>query len=110
MFEVQEEIARSIAQALRITLTPQEEQIIAKKPTENAEAYDYLLRGRNYARMANLEFAMQMYEHAIRLDPNFALAYAGIAHVCGALAEYQGGDPLDYEGPRGGRARFDAAT
>ena len=94
VFEVQEEIARSIAQALRITLTPQEEQIIAKKPTENAEAYDYLLRGRNYARMANLEFALQMYEHAIRLDPNFALAYSGMAHVCGALAEYQGGDPL----------------
>ena len=93
VFEVQEEIARNITQALRITLTPQEEQIIAKKPTENAEAYDYLLRGRNYARMANLEFAMQMYEHAIRLDPNFALAYAGIAHVCGALAEYQGGYP-----------------
>ncbi len=93
VFEVQEEIARSIAQALRITLTPQEEQTIAKKPTENPEAYDYLLRGRNYARMANLEFAMQMYEHAIRLDPNFALAYAGVAHVCGALAEYQGGDP-----------------
>ena len=93
VFEVQEEIARSIAQALRITLTPQEEQIIAEKPTENAEAYDYLLRGRNYARMANLEFAMQMYQHAIRLDPNFALAYAGIAQVCGALVEYQGGDP-----------------
>ncbi len=93
VFEVQEEIARSIAQALRITLTPQEEQTIAKKPTENPEAYDYLLRGRNYARMANLEFAMQMYEHAIRLDPNFAMAYAGVAHVCGALAEYQGGDP-----------------
>ena len=92
VFEVQEEIARSIAQALRITLTPQEEQIIAKKPTENAEAYDYLLRGRNYARMANLEFAMQMYEHAIRLDPNFALAYAGIAQVCGGLVEYHGGD------------------
>ena len=92
VFEVQEEIARSIAQALRITLTPQEEQIIARKPTENAEAYDYLLRGRNYARMANLEFAMQMYQHAIRLDPNFALAYAGTAHVCGALAEFQGGD------------------
>jgi serine/threonine protein kinase/Flp pilus assembly protein TadD len=94
VFEVQEEIARSIAQALRITLTPQEEQTIAKKPTENPEAYDYLLRGRNFARMANLEFAMQMFEHAIRLDPNFALAYAGIAHVCGAIVEYQGGDPL----------------
>jgi non-specific serine/threonine protein kinase len=94
VFEVQEEIARSIAQALRIKLSAQEEQIIAQKPTENAEAYDYLLRGRNYARMGNFEFAMQMYQHAIRLDPDFALAYAGVAHVCGLLVEFQGGDPL----------------
>jgi serine/threonine protein kinase/tetratricopeptide (TPR) repeat protein len=94
VFEVQEEIARSIAQALRIKLSPQEEQTIARKPTENPEAYDYLLRGRKYARMANLEFAMQMYQHAIRLDPDFAMAYAGIAHVSGAMAEYQGGDPM----------------
>ena len=94
VFEVQEEIARCIAQALRIKLSPQEEQVIARKPTENAEAYDYLLRGRKYARMANLEFAMQMYQHAIRLDPDFAMAYAGIAQVSAAMAEYQGGDPL----------------
>ncbi len=93
VFEVQEEIARSIAQALRIKLSPQEEQTIARKPTESAEAYDYLLRGRKYARMANLEFAMQMYQHAIQLDPNFVLAYAGVAQVCGAMTEFQGGDP-----------------
>jgi serine/threonine protein kinase/cytochrome c-type biogenesis protein CcmH/NrfG len=102
VFEVQEEIARSIAQALRIKLSPQEEQTIARKPTENLEAYDYLLRGRKYARMSNLEFAMQMYQHAIRLDPDFAMAYAGIAQVCAAMAEYQGGDPLWIE--KGSRA------
>jgi len=91
VFEVQEEIARNITQALRITLTPQEETVIASKPTENAEAYDCLLRGRNYKRMGNLSFAMQMYERAIQLDPDFALAYAGIAHVCGLLVETSGG-------------------
>ena len=90
VFDVQEEIARSIAQALRITLTPQEESGIGNKPTENAEAYDYLLRGRNYRRMGNLEFAMQMYERAIELDPDFALSYAGMAHVCGLLVEARG--------------------
>jgi len=90
VFDVQEEIARSIAQALRITLTPQEENVIASKPTENAEAYDCLLRGRNYRRMGNLEFAMQMYQRAIQLDPDFAVAYAGIAHVCGLLVEARG--------------------
>jgi len=87
VFEVQEEIARSIAQALRVTLTPQEEKTIARKPTENLKAYDYYLRGRNYLRRENLEFAMQMFEQAIALDPNFALAHAGVAQVCGVLYE-----------------------
>ena len=92
VFEVQDDIARSITQALRITLSPQEEKTIASKPTENLQAYDYFLRGRNYTRRENLEFAMQMYEHAIKLDPNFALAHAGIANVCGMQFELHGRD------------------
>jgi serine/threonine protein kinase/cytochrome c-type biogenesis protein CcmH/NrfG len=82
VFEVQDEIARSITQALRIKLSPQEERAIARKPTENAEAYDYFLRGRGYARRltrTDLEFALQMYEQAIKLDPGFALAHAELA-------------------------------
>jgi serine/threonine protein kinase/Tfp pilus assembly protein PilF len=85
VFEVQDEIARSITQALRITLSPQEERAIAQKPTENAEAYDYFLRGRGYARRltrTDLEFALQMFDHAIRLDPSFALAHAEVAIAC----------------------------
>ncbi len=85
VFEVQDEIARSITQALRITLSPQEERAIAHKPTENAEAYNYFLRGRGYARRltrTDLEFALQMYEHAIDRDPNFALAHAEMAISC----------------------------
>ncbi len=91
VFEVQDEIARSITQALRITLSPQEERAIARKPTENAQAYDYYLRGRNYTRRhtrPNLEFAIQMFEHAIALDPGFALAYAGLASVCGLFHDW----------------------
>jgi serine/threonine protein kinase/lipopolysaccharide biosynthesis regulator YciM len=91
VFEVQDEIARNISQALRITLTPQEEKAIARKPTENAQAYDYFLRGRAYARRetnSDLEFALQMYEHAILLDPNFAQAHAGIAYACAAVYEW----------------------
>src|SRR5206468_781032 len=86
IFDVQDDIGRSIAQALRITLSPQEEREIARKPTENPQAYDYYLRGRSYARRCtrpDLEFALQMYEHAIALDPNFAPAHAGLANVCG---------------------------
>jgi serine/threonine protein kinase/Flp pilus assembly protein TadD len=87
VFAIQEEIARSIAQALRITLTPQEEKTIARKPTENPLAYDFFLRGRGYARRENMDYALQMYEQAIQLDPNFALVHAGIAHLCGLIFE-----------------------
>jgi len=87
VFEVQDEIARSIAQAFRINLSPQEEEKIASKPTQNSVAYDYYLRGRSYARRESLEFALQMYEQAIKLDPSFALAHAGIAYICGFIYE-----------------------
>ncbi len=85
VFEVQDEIASKIATALRITLSPQEQQALAAKPTENQQAYDLFLRGRNYARRVgrqDLQFALQMYESAVALDPDFALAHAGLANVC----------------------------
>ena len=87
VFAIQEEIARSIAQALRITLTPQEEKTIARKPTENPQAYDFYLRGRSYTRRENTDYALQMFEQAIQLDANFALAHAGIAQLCGLIYE-----------------------
>jgi TolB-like protein/cytochrome c-type biogenesis protein CcmH/NrfG len=95
VFEVQDEIARAIAQAFRITLSPQEQKAIAAKPTKNVEAYDYYLRGRSYARRVNrtdLELAMEMYERAIRIDPKFALAHAGLANVCGLFHDWYGHD------------------
>ncbi len=88
VFEVQDEIARSITQALRITLSPQEEKAIARKPTENTQAYDAYLRGRSYAHREtrpDLEFALQMFDLAIMLDPDFAMAHAGIAHACAMI-------------------------
>jgi serine/threonine protein kinase/tetratricopeptide (TPR) repeat protein len=84
VFEVQEEIASKIAQALRITLSPQEKEEIAAKPTANLQAYDLYLRGKSYARRLqrqDLEFAAQMFENAVILDPNFALAFAALANV-----------------------------
>jgi serine/threonine protein kinase/Flp pilus assembly protein TadD len=93
VFEVQDEIARKIAQALRITLSPQEEAHIAQKPTEDLQAYDYFLRGRNYLRLENFDFALQMFEQAVARDPNFALAYAGIANVCGLIYELREKQP-----------------
>jgi serine/threonine protein kinase len=90
IFEVQDEIARQIAQALRITLSPQEQAAIATKPTENMQAYDLYLRGKSYARRRtrqDFEFALQMFEGAVSLDPGFALAHAAIANVCAQFYE-----------------------
>src|SRR5262249_1758869 len=91
IFEVQDEIARKIAEALRITLSPQEQEAIAAKPTENLRAYDLYLRGKSHVRRVtrqDLEFALQMFEGAVALDSDFALAYAAIANVC-AQYHYQ---------------------
>ena len=93
VFELQDEIARKIAEALRVTLTPQEQEALAAKPTENLQAYDLYLRGRSYARRRtrqDMEFALQMFENAVTLDPEFALAHAAIGNVC---AQYH----FDYE-------------
>jgi non-specific serine/threonine protein kinase len=93
VFEVQDEMARKIAQALRITLSPQEEAHLAQKPTEDLQAYDYFLRGRNYLRLENFDHALQMFEQAVERDPKFALAYAGIANVCGLIYELREKQP-----------------
>lgn len=85
IFELQDEIARKIAEALRVTLTPQEQAALATKPTDNLQAYDLYLRGKSYARRwtrQDLEFARQMFDNAVSLDPGFALAYAATANVC----------------------------
>jgi len=91
VFEVQDEIARSISQALRIKLSPQEEKAIARKQTENAQAYDYYLRGRQFFhqfRRRGFDFARQMFARAIVIDPQYARAFAGVADCCSFLYMY----------------------
>jgi serine/threonine protein kinase len=91
VFEVQDEIARSISQALRIQLSPQEERAIARKPTDNPQAYDYYLRGRQFFyqfRKKGFDFARQMFARAIVIDAGYARAYAGVADCCSFLYMY----------------------
>jgi serine/threonine protein kinase/Flp pilus assembly protein TadD len=96
VFEVQDEIARSIASALRIKLSPHEAKAIASKPTDNLQAYDAYLRARSFARRmtrTDVDNALQMYERAIELDSSFAVAYAGFANACGVYYEWHDRDP-----------------
>jgi TolB-like protein/Tfp pilus assembly protein PilF len=82
IFIVQEEIAQLIAAELEAIITPKEKELIEKKPTENLEAYDLYLRGRyfwNTRTESGLLKARDFYEKAIEKDPDYALAYAGLA-------------------------------
>ena len=84
IFAVQDELTREIVDALRVRLTEGEKKQISHRETDNLEAYDFLLRGREFylrfVRESN-ELARQMYASAIELDPNFAAAYAELARV-----------------------------
>jgi serine/threonine protein kinase/tetratricopeptide (TPR) repeat protein len=96
VFEVQDEIARKIAGALRVTLSPQEQEELAARPTANTQAYDLYLRGRSYARRhtrQDLEFALQMFQNAVTQDPEFALAFAATANVCAQYHYHYGRQP-----------------
>jgi serine/threonine protein kinase/tetratricopeptide (TPR) repeat protein len=91
VFAIQEDIAQSIAKALRVVLSDKERKVIEKVPTANLEAYDYYLRGRQYfnqLRLKSLKFARQMFQRAIEIDPNYALAHAGVAYCCAFLYMY----------------------
>ncbi len=91
VFAIQDEIAHSIAAALKLALTDTEKRAIGKAQTVDVKAYDYYLRGRQFFhqfRRKGFEFAQQMFERAIEIDPNYARAYAGIADCCSFLYTY----------------------
>jgi TolB-like protein/Flp pilus assembly protein TadD len=84
IFGVEAEVAKSIADSLQATLSPQEKARVETKPTTNADAYVIYLRGRDYqTRPDNLlqdfKSAINLYDQAIKLDPNFALAHARLS-------------------------------
>jgi serine/threonine protein kinase/Tfp pilus assembly protein PilF len=86
IFSVESEVAKAIADQLRVKLTGQEEQLIAAKPTDNSEAYDAYLRGLAYTLKsgnipANAIGAQKNLKEAVRLDPKFALSWALLSYV-----------------------------
>jgi serine/threonine protein kinase/Tfp pilus assembly protein PilF len=91
VFAIQDEIAQSIASALKVMLTASEKEAIAKAPTADVKAYDYYLRGRQFFyqfRRRGYDFARQMFTRAIEIDPGYARAYAGVADCHSYLYMY----------------------
>jgi serine/threonine protein kinase/Tfp pilus assembly protein PilF len=85
VFKLQSDIATQVANALGVTLLQQERQTLEVRLTENSEAYDFYLRGKEYFNRSyerkDLQTAEQMFRRAIDLDPQFAAAYALYAQL-----------------------------
>ena len=88
LLSVQAEIARQVANVLKIKLDELVQARLNKKPTENSTAYEYFLKGRslfNYNNPDSTDQAIEQYKMAIALDPNYALAYSGLGDAYGQL-------------------------
>jgi TolB-like protein/Flp pilus assembly protein TadD len=84
IFDLQEKTAVEITEALRLKLTPDEQQRIRKKETENAEAYELHVKSIDYFRRSTREdynHAIKLLKEAIHLDPHYAAAYTTLAHI-----------------------------
>lgn len=82
IFQLQQEIAKSIAEEIQVIITPEEEKRIAKKPTNNLVAYDLFLKGKDVQAQGGIgseEKAISLFKEAIEQDSEFALAYAEVA-------------------------------
>jgi serine/threonine protein kinase/Flp pilus assembly protein TadD len=98
IFAIQSDVSRQIASALKAKLTPEEESRIERKPTDNINAYQYYLKGREYYyryTKEDNENAIKLFKEALGLDPNYALAYAGLGDCYGQRV-YRFGFPEDW--------------
>lgn len=88
IFDIQEQVAQQIVEALKLKLTFSEKVSLTKRQTVNVQAYDLYLKGQEYLyRMTKrgVEYSIQLFEKAIELDPRYAAAYAGASSAYGQL-------------------------
>jgi TolB-like protein/Tfp pilus assembly protein PilF len=98
VFRIESEIAKTIADTLQAKLTGSEKRAIAAQPTENSEAHEFYLKGRYFwnKRTANdLKTAISYFQKAIEKDPNYALAYAGLADSYALLPYFGAASPQE---------------
>ena len=95
VFEVQDDIAKNIVDALKIAIAPKERHAIEKVPTRNIEAYDKYIRGRQLLHemtKENLEQARRMFLEAVELDPEYTIALTGLADCDSVYYSYYSSD------------------
>lgn len=95
IFTLLDEIAEDISEKLKLKLSGEDKKKLAKRYTENSEAYQFYLKGRYFVTSKRTEEwikkGIEYFQKAIDLDPNYALAYSGIAEAYGFLASSTGG-------------------
>lgn len=99
LFEIQEDIARAVSDALQLNILQHAPRTLVKKPTENIKAYSLYLRGRSHWYRRSYDALMQSieyYQQAIEEDPNYANAYSGLAESWVLLAIW---GYIDLKGP-----------
>lgn len=97
IFAIQDEIASAITEELKITLLEKDKVIINEKRTTNKEAYDLYLKGRFYLnkRGSWIKKALAYFQQAAEIDPEFSLAYSGLADAYSILSFYGAVPPKD---------------
>lgn len=98
IFAVESEIAKTVAERLQAKLTGTEQDALTARPTNNAEAHQLYLKGRyfwNKRTGAGLKTAIDYFNQAISKDPNYALAYAGLADAYVLMSGFAAASPSD---------------
>jgi TolB-like protein/Tfp pilus assembly protein PilF len=99
VFQIESDIAKTIAEKLQAKLTGSEERAISANPTESLEAHQLYLQGRylwNRRTGQNLKKALGYFQQAVEKDPGYALAYTGISDSCALIPVYGAGTPREY--------------
>ncbi|MCX6224741.1 MAG: helix-turn-helix domain-containing protein, partial [Bacteroidia bacterium] len=82
IFNVQSEVAQTIASKIHVAVSPEEKMLMESPPTSDLTAYDYFLRGNDFFKHSNekkeMILAIRMYEKAVKIDPNYTLAWVGL--------------------------------
>jgi len=92
VFAIQEEIAKNIVRALKIKLSKREKRALGKVKTQDVQAYDFYLRGREFFHQGTrktIKYASEMFTRAIKKDQDYALAYAGLADCHSFLRQFE---------------------